>query len=99
VARLHTSKAQMNSVVMQMQNQLPPPPFSILSSSHPPLSILRSRKAVARLHTSKAQMNSVVMQMQNQLSQQKLMGTLSKSSDIMKAMNRLVKVSAHRLVA
>jgi len=54
--------------------------------------IVRSRKAVTRLHTTKAQMNSVVMQMQNQLSQQKLMGTLSKSSDIMKAMNRLVKV-------
>lgn len=54
--------------------------------------IVRSRKAVARLHTSKAQMNSVVMQMQNQLSQQKLMGTLAKSSDIMKSMNRLVKV-------
>jgi charged multivesicular body protein 3 len=61
--------------------------------------IVRSRKAVARLHTSKAQMNSVVMQMQNQLSQQKLMGTLSKSSDIMKAMNRLVKVRPHSLAA
>ncbi|EOD07074.1 vacuolar protein sorting protein 24 [Emiliania huxleyi CCMP1516] len=54
--------------------------------------IVRSRKAVTRLHTSKAQMNSVVMQMQNQMSQAKVMGTLTKSADIMKAMNKLVKV-------
>jgi len=54
--------------------------------------VVRSRRAVSRLHTSKAQMNSVVMQMQNQLAQQKVMGHLTKSADVMKAMNRLVKV-------
>merc|ERR1711920_391881 len=54
--------------------------------------IVGSRKAVSRLHTSKAQMNSVVMQMQNQLGQQKVMGTMAKSSEVMASMNRLVKV-------
>jgi len=54
--------------------------------------IVRSRKAVARLHTSKAQMNSVVMQMQNQMAQQKVMGHMVKSTEVMGAMNRLVKV-------
>jgi len=54
--------------------------------------IVSSRKAVSRLHTSKAQMNSVVMQMQNQLGQQKVMGTMQKSSEVMASMNRLVKV-------
>ena len=54
--------------------------------------IVRSRKAVNRLHTTKAQMNSVMMQMENQMGQKKLMGSLQKSSVIMGAMNRLVKV-------
>ena len=54
--------------------------------------IVRSRKAVSRLHTSKAQMNSVVMQMQNQMAQQKVMGHMVKSTQIMGAMNRLVKI-------
>jgi len=55
--------------------------------------ICRARKAVNRLHTSKAQMNSVVMQMENQLAQQKLTGTVQKSTEVMKMMNRLTKVS------
>lgn len=55
--------------------------------------IVRSRKAVSRLHTSKAHMNSVVMQMQQQLAQQKVMGHMAKSTQVMAAMNRLVKVS------
>merc|ERR1711935_1292143 len=54
--------------------------------------IVRSRKAVSRLHTSKAQMNSVVMQMQNQMAQQKVMGHMVKSTQVMGAMNRLVKI-------
>merc|ERR1719405_129076 len=39
-----------------------------------------------------AQMNSVVMQMQNQMAQQKVMGHMVKSTEVMGAMNRLVKV-------
>lgn len=55
--------------------------------------IVRSRKAVNRLHASKAQMNSIVMQMENQLAQQKVTGHMAKSAEVMKGMNRLVKIS------
>ena len=55
--------------------------------------IVRSRKAVNRLHTSKAQMNSVVMQMENQMAQQKVTGHMQKSTEVMKMMSKLVKVS------
>jgi len=55
--------------------------------------VVRSRKAVTRLHTSKAQMNSVVMQMQNQLAQQQMTGQIAKSTEVMKMMNKLTKVS------
>ena len=54
--------------------------------------VCRSRKAVNRMHTSKAQMNSVVMQMENQLAQRKVTGHLAKSAEVMKGMNRLIKV-------
>jgi len=55
--------------------------------------VVRSRKVVTRLHTSKAQMNSVVMQMENQLAQQKVTGHMQKSTEVMKMMNKLMKVS------
>jgi len=55
--------------------------------------IVRARKVQTRLHTSKAHMNSVVMQMENQLAQQKLTGHVAKSTEIMKMMNKLTKVS------
>merc|ERR1712070_14287 len=55
--------------------------------------VVRSRKAVNRMHTSKAQMNSVVMQMENQLAQQKVTGHMQKSTEVMKMMGKLVKVS------
>ena len=56
--------------------------------------IVRSRKAVNRLHTSKAQMNSVMMQMDQQIAQQKMVGHMSKSTDLMKAMSKLAKARA-----
>lgn len=55
--------------------------------------VVHSRRAVSRMHTSKAQMNSVMMQMENQMAQQKLTGHMAKSTDVMKMMNRLTKVS------
>ncbi|CCW65667.1 unnamed protein product [Phytomonas sp. EM1] len=54
--------------------------------------LIHSRKAVSRLYAAKAQMNSVAMQLQNQLSQQKLVGCMSSSAEIMKDMNALIKV-------
>ena len=55
--------------------------------------VVRSRKAVSKLHTSKATMNSVVMQMENQMAQQKVTGHMQKSTEVMKMMSKLVKVS------
>lgn len=55
--------------------------------------IVRSQKAVNRLHTSKAQMNSVMMQMENQMAQQKVTGHMSKSTEVMKMMNKLTRVA------
>lgn len=70
--------------------------------------LVHSKKAVSKLYASKAQMNSVVMQMQNQLcksnqlcalrdfilyiASMRMAGAISKSTDVMKAMNNLVKI-------
>eukprot|EP00127_Corallochytrium_limacisporum_P000392 Clim_evm87s11 gene=Clim_evmTU87s11 len=56
--------------------------------------VVNSRRQVNKLHTTKAQMHSVSMQMQNQLSMAKMAGQLQKSTDVMKAMNKLVKLPA-----
>ena len=56
--------------------------------------MVRSRKACNRLHVSKTQLNSVMMQMEQQYAQAKMMGTMQKSTQVMSAMNRLVKVGA-----
>lgn len=61
--------------------------------------ILHSRKAVNRLITAQTQMNSVSMQLQNQVSQMKVMGSLSKSTEIMSQMNSLTRCSEVRQVA
>ncbi|XP_055504987.1 charged multivesicular body protein 3-like isoform X1 [Leucoraja erinacea] len=54
--------------------------------------IVRSKKAVNKLYASKAQMNSVLMSMKNQLAVAKVTGALDKSTEVMKAMQNLVKI-------
>uniref|UniRef100_A0A2K5JCE5 Charged multivesicular body protein 3 n=1 Tax=Colobus angolensis palliatus TaxID=336983 RepID=A0A2K5JCE5_COLAP len=54
--------------------------------------MIRSRKAVSKLYTSKAHMNSVLMGMKNQLTVLRVAGSLQKSTEVMKAMQRLVKI-------
>ncbi|KAJ3368132.1 Charged multivesicular body protein 3 [Allomyces arbusculus] len=54
--------------------------------------IVRTRKVIQRLHTSKAQLNSVSMQLGHQLATLKVAGSLQKSTEIMKVVNRLVKL-------
>ncbi|XP_062903143.1 E3 ubiquitin-protein ligase RNF103 isoform X4 [Mobula hypostoma] len=54
--------------------------------------IVRSKKAVSKLYASKAQMNSVLMSMKNQLAVAKVTGALEKSTEVMKAMQNLVKI-------
>ncbi|XP_078267313.1 charged multivesicular body protein 3 [Rhinoraja longicauda] len=54
--------------------------------------IVRSKKAVSKLYASKAQMNSVLMSMKNQLAVARVTGALDKSTEVMKAMQNLVKI-------
>ncbi|XP_054584205.1 charged multivesicular body protein 3 isoform X2 [Eptesicus fuscus] len=54
--------------------------------------MIRSRKAVSKLYASKAHMNSVLMGMKNQLAVLRVAGSLQKSTEVMKAMQTLVKI-------
>uniref|UniRef100_H0ZKP1 Charged multivesicular body protein 3 n=2 Tax=Estrildinae TaxID=40155 RepID=H0ZKP1_TAEGU len=54
--------------------------------------LVRSRRAVSKLYASKAHMNSVLMGMKNQLAVLRVAGSLQKSTDVMKAMQNLVKI-------
>ncbi|XP_010178300.1 PREDICTED: charged multivesicular body protein 3 [Mesitornis unicolor] len=54
--------------------------------------LIRSRRAVSKLYASKAHMNSVLMGMKNQLAVLRVAGSLQKSTEVMKAMQNLVKI-------
>lgn len=54
--------------------------------------VIRARKACTKLHTSKAHLNSVTLQMKNQLATIRVAGSISKSTEVMQAMQALVKV-------
>ncbi|KAJ8281434.1 hypothetical protein GJAV_G00067630 [Gymnothorax javanicus] len=54
--------------------------------------IVQSRRAISKLYATKAQMNSVMMNMKNQLSLARMAGSLQQSTEVMKAMQSLVKV-------
>lgn len=54
--------------------------------------LIQSRRAVTKLYSSKAQMNSVILGMKNQGAVLRVAGSLQKSTDVMKAMQNLVKV-------
>jgi len=54
--------------------------------------VVNARKAVTRIHTAKANINSVEMQMTQQASQIRVIGSLQKSTDVMKSMSALIKV-------
>jgi len=54
--------------------------------------VVNARKAVTRIHTAKANINSVEMQMTQQASQIRVVGSLQKSTDVMKSMTALIKV-------
>lgn len=53
--------------------------------------VVASRKTVARLYQNKAQMNSVSMMLSEQLATVKSVGHLTKSTEVLSAMNSLVK--------
>lgn len=54
--------------------------------------VVHSRKAVSKIYTAKANLNSVEMQMKQQAAQVRVAGSLSKSADVMKSMQQLIKV-------
>ena len=54
--------------------------------------IVKSGKARDKIITSKAQLNSLVMQMQQQIALIKVTGALQKSTDVMKLVNKLVRL-------
>ncbi|KAJ8983814.1 hypothetical protein NQ317_008940 [Molorchus minor] len=54
--------------------------------------IIRARKAINKIYTSKAHLNSVMLQMKNQLATLRVAGSLQKSTEVMTAMQRLVRV-------
>ncbi|XP_033231587.1 charged multivesicular body protein 3 [Belonocnema kinseyi] len=54
--------------------------------------VVRARKACGKLHTSKAHLNSVSLQLKNQLATIRVAGSVSKSTEVMQAMQSLVKV-------
>lgn len=54
--------------------------------------IINSRKAVKRIYNSKAQLNSIELQMKNQLATLRIAGALEKSTEVMVAMQNLVKL-------
>mmetsp|Transcript_54924 Transcript_54924/g.152104 ORF Transcript_54924/g.152104 Transcript_54924/m.152104 type:complete len:224 (+) Transcript_54924:167-838(+) len=56
--------------------------------------LVRSRKAKERIYTSRATLNSVSMQLQNQLAMATMAGAISKSTEIMTAMGKLVSAPA-----
>ncbi|KAG8231670.1 hypothetical protein J437_LFUL007444 [Ladona fulva] len=54
--------------------------------------VIRARKATTKIYTSKAHLNSVQMQMKNQLATLRVAGSLQKSTEVMQAMQTLVRV-------
>jgi len=55
--------------------------------------IVGSQRAVSKLYASKAQINSVIMQMESQASMVRMSKGIQASTDVMKLMNKLTKVS------
>ncbi|CAG2058246.1 unnamed protein product, partial [Timema podura] len=54
--------------------------------------VIRARKAVNKIHTSKAHLNSIMLQMKNQSATLRVAGALQKSTEVMQAMQNLVRV-------
>ncbi|KAF0906687.1 hypothetical protein E2562_012260 [Oryza meyeriana var. granulata] len=53
--------------------------------------LVRSRRAVNRLHENKAQLNSISMRLGEVIGTEKMVAQLSKSTEVMKIVNNLVK--------
>ncbi|XP_061101196.1 charged multivesicular body protein 3-like [Conger conger] len=54
--------------------------------------IIQSKKAISKLYATKAHLNSVLLNMKNQLAVARMAGAMQKSTEVMKAMQNLVKI-------
>lgn len=54
--------------------------------------IVHSRKAINRIYASKAHLNSIQLQMKNQLATLRIAGSLQQSTEVMVAMQNLVRL-------
>ncbi|PNF21511.1 Charged multivesicular body protein 3 [Cryptotermes secundus] len=54
--------------------------------------VIRARKAISKINTSKAHLNSIQLQMKNQLATLRVAGSLQKSTEVMQAIQSLVRV-------
>lgn len=54
--------------------------------------IVQSRKAISRIYTAKANINSIEMTMKNQAAMVRVSGAMEKSTEVMKAMQSLIKI-------
>ncbi|KAJ8271647.1 hypothetical protein COCON_G00105060 [Conger conger] len=54
--------------------------------------IIQSKKAISKLYATKAHLNSVLLNMKNQLAVMRMAGAMQKSTEVMKAMQNLVKI-------
>jgi len=55
--------------------------------------IANTRRTIARLYNAKAQLNSVASTLQTSISMMKLQGCMTKSAEVMTAMNKLMNVN------
>ena len=78
-------KASADCKKLAKQNQLPS--VRLLAKE-----IVNIRKAQERMMTAKAQMNSASMALQSSISLMKVQGVVAKSTDVMVAMNELIKL-------
>lgn len=54
--------------------------------------VVHARKAINKIYTSKTHISSVQMQMKNQLATLRVAGSLKKSTEVMNAMQTLIRV-------
>ncbi|KAI6649069.1 hypothetical protein LOD99_6790 [Oopsacas minuta] len=54
--------------------------------------MVQSRRVINKIYASKAQLNSVSMQMDHQLAMIRMAGSMEKSTEVMKAMEKVIKL-------
>ena len=87
IRQIQRGEAQAVNSIKQAAKKNDPASAKILARE-----VVNARKAVSRIHTTKANISSVEMQMQAQASQLRVAGCLQRSTDVMKSMQRLVRI-------